>query len=382
MIVGWVISPAPNQTTILGAFRQGCKGEFGPPSHCYIDNGKDYDSFAFHGRTKSQRKKMLGKGYVEESKVKGLFGQLGITVTFAIPYNARAKIIERYFNTLESQFGKTFETYCGNNPMARPDDLQDRLDRGVGIPAMEDVVKSYGRYLDEVYHVSPHSGNGMDGISPIAFMRSNQVARRVADEHVLDLLLQIWSKPVDVTKNGVTLNSIHYGIGNIKLMAYQGHKVRLACDPDNIAEVRVIDLEGRFICSASASGLMNGTKDEDRREAIRMQSHIKKALKQADDVRHLAHRDITELALTAAAQRAKDQFGRMPEPGEVPLINPIRTELDAALMAKVRPFKKVSGDELNPIRLPDSNLFESVMDTSDDASNLIEERLLKLSKPK
>ena len=110
MIVGFYISASPNQTTILQAFKKGIS-QYGPPEGAKIDNGKDYDSYMWTGQTKQERKRrVLSKGYIDREMVAGIYAMLGVTVSFAIPYNAKAKPVERFFKTLDKQFTKSIET--------------------------------------------------------------------------------------------------------------------------------------------------------------------------------------------------------------------------------------------------------------------------------
>ncbi len=374
VITGWTLCPLPNQSTILLAFRSGCR-EFSPPAHVYMDNGKDYDSFTFTGTTKSQRKKALRKGYIDEGVVKGLFGQLGISVTFAIPYNPQSKPIERTFRTFEDQFCRTFTTYCGNSPFARPENLQDILNSGKGIPEFEDIEKKFNQYLEEVYHTAPHSGAGMENRSPIQVLRETQIIKRVADDRVLDLMLRIWSQPVTVGKHGIRFKNINYGSMQPEIISLQGRKVRIAYDPKDIAEVTVWDLDGKYICRAGAARLISGMTDEHLREAMRTKRQISRSLREADAHRGNAHRDISELAIAAAARDAD-----IPEGAEPAVLRPIKTDLDAALMQLAKPLKQAVGAEFG---ISDQDIFDNLTDDDSDSMESetinINERLLKLA---
>jgi hypothetical protein len=294
MIVGWTISPQPNQYTILNAFRMGCKSELGLPRHVYIDNGRDYAATIFHGYSCS--KIILRKGYLDEDQVQGLFARLGIDVTFTLPYNPKAKPIERTFRTIEDQFGKTFATYCGNTPASRPENLTKRLKQSNNLPTLETVQKMFSRYLNEVYHLSPHSGKGMAHQSPIDFMRQHQKIKLTADETILDLLLLAWPRPIKVGKHGVRFNHLNYGNGDLTLMKWQGKNVHIAYDSNDISFVTVWTLEGIFICRAMAC-VQQGTTDADLRDALKTFRQIQKSLTQPHRKKKLD--DATLLSLLA-----------------------------------------------------------------------------------
>jgi len=125
MIVGWYLSLIPNQTTILLSMKRAIE-KFGPPESVKIDNGKDYDSELFTGTTKKIRK-AFGKGYLDEKMLAGIYAMMDIGISFAIPFNAKAKRIERLFATIDSQFTATFNLYCGKDIKRKPEDLVEKL---------------------------------------------------------------------------------------------------------------------------------------------------------------------------------------------------------------------------------------------------------------
>ena len=132
MIVGYTLfAHAPNQDTILLAFAYGVRAN-GVPERVYIDNGKDYDSFALNGRTKRDRwlRRKLRVEY-EPTDFSGLFGELGVKAVHCEPYHGQSKPIERWFGTVEGQFCRVgWATYCGNSLADKPEDLQLQLERG------------------------------------------------------------------------------------------------------------------------------------------------------------------------------------------------------------------------------------------------------------
>lgn len=69
------------------------------PKVCYQDNGKAFRSKFFTGD-------------FYESGIGGLFAKLDIAPAFAQPYNARAKVIERFFRELQKGYYKGPQCYC------------------------------------------------------------------------------------------------------------------------------------------------------------------------------------------------------------------------------------------------------------------------------
>jgi len=190
-IVGFHISPCPSQTTILQAFKRAVE-EYGPPEGAKIDNGKDYDSEMWTGQTKKVRKsKVLSRGYLDQEMIAGIYAMMNVTVSFAIPYNAKSKPVERFFATLDSQFTKTIETYCSPDTKRRPEDLCDKLENETTILHAYDLAgfgQAVGRYI-EVYNNTAHTGAGMDGRSPAEAFETGRT-RRVLAEGAAALLLR------------------------------------------------------------------------------------------------------------------------------------------------------------------------------------------------
>ena len=79
------------------------------PKFVYLDNGR-----AFRG------KYFIGSAKFDEIGLKGIYEKLGITTVFANPYNARAKVIERFFLEMQESFEKLLPSYIGTNIENKP----------------------------------------------------------------------------------------------------------------------------------------------------------------------------------------------------------------------------------------------------------------------
>ena len=74
------------------------------PKYVYLDNGKAFRAKLFHERWEEHDlNKELG----------GIFPRLNIGVRFAESYNAKAKVIERFFKTFQEQFERFITTFRG-----------------------------------------------------------------------------------------------------------------------------------------------------------------------------------------------------------------------------------------------------------------------------
>ncbi len=334
-IVGWHISASPNQTTILLAFKWAAE-KFGPPDSVKIDNGKDYDSECWTGTTKVRRR-AVKKGYIDEPLVAGIYALLGIGVSFAKPYHPQSKPVERFFATVDTQFTKAFETYCGASVEKRPDYMGDLLKREKVIErahSLEEFAELFAQYA-QVYNRSKHTGRGMDGKAPVEVMET-RASRRSLAGGVLDLVCCVWSKELKVGKNGVTFNKLTYGQFDSELLVHQGRKVRLNYDPGDLSSVQVYDsVTFELICIAEQNLLVKygGAGEDDLRTALRQQANVRKFAKAFKESRRVAGMDLASLAIES--RRATIQKQEQSNERKTQTIRPVSTPLDSQV-SKVR----------------------------------------------
>jgi len=363
-IVGHYVNASPNQTTILVAFKRAIE-QCGPPEEAKIDNGRDYDSEMWTGRTKAARRKRraIKKGYIDEQMVAGIYAMMGVGVTFAIPYHPQSKPIERFFDTMDVQLVKTIPTYCGKDTARRPEDLAEYLNDPKNIADAYDLDQFgevVGQYI-EVYNASAHTGKGMEGRTPAEVFES-RTSRRVLVEGVAELLCRVWSRPVKVGKNGVRHKGLYYGQFDSELLMNQGRAVRLAYDPDDVRQVDVYDAKTlRLITTAEQNQLVRygrAVGEEQLREAMRQKSRALKAVKGHRDAQLTANMDLTDLTLRAMAEgaekgkktgaRSKEQRVRSKRPAAT--IRPVATAMDDQVREHerqkvVRAVKRACGAE-------------------------------------
>ncbi|HOT73755.1 MAG TPA: DNA-binding domain-containing protein [Anaerohalosphaeraceae bacterium] len=346
-IVGWVISEQPNSTTILQAFRAGCR-QWGLPESVKIDNGKDYDCEMFTGVTK-QRRRLQGLR-LDEEVTAGLYALLGVGVSFAIPYHPQSKCIERWFDTLEQQFCRTFATWCGRTTQTRPEELFQKMKSetfAAAAPTLEDFCSQAETYI-QIYNRTAHQGRGMDGKSPLEVMQQRSV-RRVTAEGVLDLMCRCWSGLLTVGKNGIRIRGLDYGAAEPALLAWQGKKVRAAWDPEDLSKVWVYEPNTyKLICMAEQWKMVAygaAADDAALRQARSMQARARKLIKQAVPAARTAASDLVSLTLAAMQARTRP----LPEPGN-PAIRPAATVMDGQVrehqrMAQIKQVRRAAGGE-------------------------------------
>jgi len=315
-VCGWVLSDNPNSTTILAALRHGLidPTNLGGPAEVWIDNGRDFDSWLFHGQTKSARLSKI-KPSVDEGGATGIFNALQITPHFSLAYNPNGKArLERWFRTLTPLF-KTFETYTGEGPDTKPERLNEILKSPRLIPTFQTVKDRIAAHIEGFNNSVDHSMDNLseDGqtISPNeAYARWCQTKRVMADPAALDLCLQHWHRPVPVTRNGIAITlagrAWHYGqyaheLSPFKAIAKESRRmVNVSYDPHDMGSIHVYDEKWRFLCIA-AMNEVGGLEGKISREHLQTVSRNKAAYER--DRRFVAEHALTSI-LTPEEQAA------------------------------------------------------------------------------
>lgn len=194
---------SPNSDVVLCSFGLGVE-HFGIPNGVRLDNGKDYKA----------RDLFYPEGHyiVSEEDEKKIFSSLAanlqIEVTYAIPYNAKAKPIERVFNTFEEQLGKKYPSYAGSNAKKRPEDLKNL--KIMNVITLEDFITQHNQYVYEIYNESSHSGDAMYGRSPNQVYADEPFTIRRASKEVLYFSLMRVKGLREVQRNGITFNGVSF----------------------------------------------------------------------------------------------------------------------------------------------------------------------------
>ncbi|MBA3011109.1 MAG: DDE-type integrase/transposase/recombinase [Proteobacteria bacterium] len=106
--VGWQIMPDEDSIAILAAFRNAVETLGKYPECVYLDNGKAFKA------------KVFTETDPDFEAMTGLYARVGTAVTFAKPYNGRAKVVERWFRTVQEQVEFMMPSYCGDSIITKP----------------------------------------------------------------------------------------------------------------------------------------------------------------------------------------------------------------------------------------------------------------------
>jgi transposase InsO family protein len=158
--MGWHIHvSAPSAENAMRALKHGVE-QHGIPEECYIDNGREYKNKDFSGITHGCAIRF------DEQATQSVAAILGIRMRFALPYNARAKIIERNFREIKDKFSRFWQTFKGGSVAEKPERLKATLKRG-DIPTLEDFTQAANQFLSETFPQFQHKGhfgNGAGGL--------------------------------------------------------------------------------------------------------------------------------------------------------------------------------------------------------------------------
>lgn len=336
-ILSWKITENDaNTETILETFEAAAQ-EHGAPLHILVDNGKAYDNEQTQGITKKQRLKRFKR--VNPERLDGTFVMLGIKVHHAKSYHGQSKAIERQFRTVCDRFAKTCDTYCGNRPQNRPEDLQKKLDGGQA-PTVDEFIARFSAWLEADYHNRGHRGDSMEGKTPNQVFVERGASKRPILSESLRLACMTRHGPRTVGKGGVVHQGMHFGGFDPAIQKLYGQQVMIAVDRRQLSYVLVLTLDGKLIGRANKNiRLPYGANSEDLREAHRQKYQLKRTLATYHDNRMKIGEDTSQLVQRASIRRQMKERGEAfdPKTGEVAAPAPARAE-SPSLRPKSTPF--------------------------------------------
>ncbi|MEY8232855.1 Mu transposase C-terminal domain-containing protein [Oscillospiraceae bacterium 50-16] len=286
IFTGCHVTTAPSSQSTLIALRKGIL-KYGIPENIYVDNGREFLTFDIGGLGHRKKKPKDGQERFEPPPV---FERLGIKMTNAIVRNAKAKIIERRFRDVKDHLSRLFDTYTGGNVLEKPERLKGVLKNGK-IPLDSTFTETVEELLNWYFNQQPYGGEVAEdqGKPRQQVYNENLHTRRVAGAEELNLMLMRSARPQKVGRRGVHLNIAGQRLdfwNDDMLMNLMGKQVYFRYDPDDLSEVRVYDLEDRYIMTVPVDNtavLTYGASQEDVKKAMgkvrRMERLTKEALK-------------------------------------------------------------------------------------------------------
>ena len=131
--------------------------------------------------------------------------------------------------------------------------LNKVLEKDDSVPLLSEVRELFENYVEGIYNEKESSGMGMNGKCPNDVYEENLIRKRTATQEELNIMLMRTVRLQKVTRNGVMLkfgSTILDYWDEYLLEHYEGQKVFVRYDIDDLSTVRIDDEQGRFICTA------------------------------------------------------------------------------------------------------------------------------------
>lgn len=245
VIVGWNLCDHPCSQSTLLAIRAAALNGYGIPLGVYFDNGSEFLVHDIGGR--GHRTKASWNAGDDPPTILSL---MDITMVNAPVKNAKAKKIERFFNTFKEYISKAFSGYSGGTILERPEDLQRKIKNGE-IPTDREITELLPTLINGGYNCREYGGKEKKYKSMTHIdvwnesINSAEVVFRDATDEDLTLLLARTTRYQKIKRNGVCIEQ--YGkkiwFKNDETAFNVGREVYVRFDPSELDEVRVYDKE-------------------------------------------------------------------------------------------------------------------------------------------
>ena len=287
-LVGYEIMIEENTQNIASALRNAILNLGRIPKFVYLDNGK-----AFRG------KYFMGSADFCEIGLKGIYEKLGITTVFANPYNARAKVIERFFLEMQESFEKLLPSYIGTSIESKParlsrnEKFHSEIQREF-VPTIQQTIQMINSWLK--YKNSLPCPN--DRTKNIKEMLDSIEKQEINPRELDDLMLAQEVKTI--TSQGIRfLKADYYDDALFGLR----QKVIIKYSLFDLSYINVYTITGKFLCRADRITLTHPlahytgeVKDiEDYKQKIQKQKQLKnKTIKACKEFLNIEDLEILE----------------------------------------------------------------------------------------
>ena len=290
-LVGYEIMLEENTQCIASALRNAIINLDMIPKIVYQDNGR-----AFRAKYFTDDKGFGELGFY------GLYAKLGIETVFARPYNARSKVIERFFKEFQEGFEKLMPSYVGSSIINKPAYLKrnekfhsnlhnallvggvKRARSGADssplppiryIPTIEETIKMIDMWLK--FKNSQPCTNAPN--MTIAEVLENRKKQNIDKSLLDDLMLATEVKTIQ--RNGVRFLNCDYF--DERLYGLRG-KVLVKYNLFDLTSVKVFTPKGEYLCTAERvtethpmAKILGTVEDlEDYKQKIQKQQKLKR----------------------------------------------------------------------------------------------------------
>lgn len=234
-LVGYEIMLEENTQCIASALRNSIINLDMIPKIVYQDNGRAFRAKYFTD----------DKGFTELG-FNGLYSKLGIETVFARPYNAKAKVIERFFKEFQEGFEKLLPSYVGSSINNKPAYLMrnEKLHKQIHndfIPTLDETIKMVDMWLNfKNSQPCPNAPN-----KTIAEVLESRKRQNIDINLLDDLMLATEVKTIQ--RNGIRFLSCDYF--NERLYGFKS-KVLIKYNLFDLTSIKVYTIKGEYLCTA------------------------------------------------------------------------------------------------------------------------------------
>jgi putative transposase len=253
LVVGWSLQPTANSVGVVMALRM-CFERYGLPGTIYFDNGREFKNYWICGDEWKLRRTKIDPESLEHDA--GLLNEVGVGMSFAQVGRGQSKPIERLWGTLHQRFDKFEITYIGSNTADRPDETQlyHRNVDGIKkkditeIPPFEEIETRLNNLFNWYNNCWHHSGNGMEGDTPVGAWNANAAPKREIPEHIKKYLFTMRYVRT-ISKNGVHIDGFDYYAK--EMISRTGEKVQVRVGLEHSMKVHIFSLpEQKYLFDA------------------------------------------------------------------------------------------------------------------------------------
>ena len=268
-LVGYEIMLEENTQCIASALRNAIINLDMIPKIIYQDNGR-----AFRAKYFTDEKGFGELGFY------GLYAKLGIETVFARPYNARSKVIERFFKEFQEGFEKLMPSYVGSSIINKPAYLKrnEKFHSNLHndyIPTIEETIKMINMWVK--FKNSQPCTNAPN--MTIAEVLENRNKQNIDKSLLDDLMLATEVKTIQ--RNGVRFLNCDYF--DERLYGLRG-KVLVKYNLFDLTNVKVFTPKGEYLCTAERvtethpmAKILGTVEDlEDYKQKIQKQQKLKR----------------------------------------------------------------------------------------------------------
>ena len=268
-LVGYEIMLEENTQCIASALRNAIINLDMIPKIVYQDNGR-----AFRAKYFTDDKGFGELGFY------GLYAKLGIETVFARPYNARSKVIERFFKEFQEGFEKLMPSYVGSSIINKPAYLKrnEKFHSNLHndyIPTIEETIKMIDMWLK--FKNSQPCTNAPN--MTIAEVLENRNKQNIDKSLLDDLMLATEVKTIQ--RNGIRFLNCDYF--DERLYGLKG-KVLVKYNLFDLTSVKVFTPKGEYLCTAERvtethpmAKLLGTVEDlEDYKQKIQKQQKLRR----------------------------------------------------------------------------------------------------------